>query len=668
MVEAESSTVFNCSQKEDATTLLTEKKDDVDSLTQLVAATTIAPPPRLRKSNTDPSKAKKPLEEEGVARLKQLKEKKEDIEDIKQLLITIGFSRSMAGKYAEILVLDHQIDTQRLFHRKVGGDIAHYSSLLKLNSDGVEILEEYFQALKVPTSTLPQQTYLQGVAAVPGVQPLPAIIPCYGGNVIDWNEFDFLEIIGRGAYSVVLKALYRHYIVAVKILTVATTPEALCKLASDELMTIRNAESKILRKETVIQALGICQGVLPHALNQFYIPSGIPGYGIVLRYEAGGSLESMLYGTPSKPKKILTLQQKIRLLMEIASGLDELHSAGILHGDIKPGNVLLSEHNPPLVRLADFGQAEVREQASNVESVLCQTVSSHRKGTPVYTAPECLPSANSLTVGKISRRTDVYSFAILAWELLNKSGNRPLSQFANELALIQNVTVNGIRPALDELADEVPPSVRHMIECCWDNDRSKRLTALQCFNTLELAYNVLSQAKFDIFFSHPWKNKNILRHVKKFLNSYGYRVWYDENEMKWDLATSMIEGIESSHIVLVCLNKLYESRENCMYELSEACKRNKNIVTLVTEPDPFSWAGSSANTAYGNVKDMCELSTKMFINIGELCTRPGWPVENDPLDTPVPGDLLDDLKIKISELIRLIQGAPLCCMPSMPSV
>ena len=206
-----------------------------------------------------------------------------------------------------------------------------------------------------------------------------------------------------------------------------------------------------------------------------------------------------------------------------------------------------------------------------------------------------------------------------------------------------------------------------MIQRCWDKDRARRFTALDCYHILDQAYNTLSQAKFDIFFSHPWRNKNVLSHVKKFLNSHGYRVWYDQNNMGHNLTMSMEEGIKNSNVVLVCLNKAYEGSRNCMFELTHAYNCNQdNIVTLVTEPDPFAWAGN--NTTHGNAKDVCQLSTKMFIDIGELCVKPGWPAENDSSDTLVPDQLLDELKEKVSELIRLIQGAPLYCMPSLQSL
>jgi hypothetical protein len=137
----------------------------------------------------------------------------------------------------------------------------------------------------------------------------------------------------------------------------------------------------------------------------------------------------------------------------------------------------------------------------------------------------------------------------------------------------------------------------------------------------------------------------------------------------------MEEGIMNSKVVLVCLNQAYERSKNCMFELKHAYNIKKdNIVTLITQPDPLwnsttnspGWAGG--NTTHGNAKDMCALSTKMFVDIGELCAKPGWPGENDPDDTAVPNDLLNELRDKIADLIKLLEDAPLNCRPSMPRV
>ena len=76
--------------------------------------------------------------------LRLVNDNREDIDDIKSLLCQIGFSRIKSQKYAEVLVLKHKVDSVRQFQRRVGSDIAGYSATLQLDTDGVELLEEYF--------------------------------------------------------------------------------------------------------------------------------------------------------------------------------------------------------------------------------------------------------------------------------------------------------------------------------------------------------------------------------------------------------------------------------------------------------------------------------------------------------------------------------------------
>ncbi len=100
---------------------------------------------------------------------------------------------------------------------------------------------------------------------------------------------------------------------------------------------------------------------------------------------AGGSLERLIYksGGPT-----ISLVEKIRLLKGIARGLAELHAVGIVHGDIKPDNILLSGDNPPQVRLADFGLSLVRTSVLDPLNASSLVQTTHARGTPVYCAPE----------------------------------------------------------------------------------------------------------------------------------------------------------------------------------------------------------------------------------------------------------------------------------------
>ena len=86
-------------------------------------------------------------------RRQQICERSEDIDDMKNFLIKIGFPRSLAGKNAEILVLDFHVASEKLFQLKKSEEISKFSAYL--DNDGVTLLNEYFKSLNLNLSTSP---------------------------------------------------------------------------------------------------------------------------------------------------------------------------------------------------------------------------------------------------------------------------------------------------------------------------------------------------------------------------------------------------------------------------------------------------------------------------------------------------------------------------------
>jgi serine/threonine-protein kinase len=102
-----------------------------------------------------------------------------------------------------------------------------------------------------------------------------------------------------------------------------------------------------------------------------------------------------------------TVREALALLRRIADGLDAIHAAGLIHGDIKPSNVLVDARGA--VKIVDVGLAPMLERMLPGQIL----------GTPAYIAPEhargvVLPPA-------LASRSDVYSFAVLAFELLARA-------------------------------------------------------------------------------------------------------------------------------------------------------------------------------------------------------------------------------------------------------
>lgn len=138
---------------------------------------------------------------------------------------------------------------------------------------------------------------------------------------------------------------------------------------------------------------------------------------LVMPLVGGGSLKGRVAG-PVPPALAISW------LSAIASALDHAHSKGILHRDVKPGNVLMDSQGRPL--LADFGLARSAEVSSGL------TATGTVLGTPLYMAPE---QAMGQT---LDGRSDQYALAVIAFELL--AGRVPFSAESPLAVLHQHVS------------------------------------------------------------------------------------------------------------------------------------------------------------------------------------------------------------------------------------
>ncbi len=73
-----------------------------------------------------------------------------------------------------------------------------------------------------------------------------------------------------------------------------------------------------------------------------------------------------------------------------------------------------------------------------------------------------------------------------------------------------------------------------MMQRCWDGDRAKRMSAVECWQLVDQELSVMQRDAFDVFFSHRWGAKAFLCHVCCLLRNAGYKVWYDQTNMEID--------------------------------------------------------------------------------------------------------------------------------------
>lgn len=175
--------------------------------------------------------------------------------------------------------------------------------------------------------------------------------------------------------------------------------------------------------------------------------------------------------TAASPPLKVSGALKRRILLEVALGLEFLHSGGILHRDVKPANVLLD--GAAHAKIADFGIATRFAMETLTADI----------GTARYMAPEVL-------WGPYDQRADIFAFGVLVWETLHEAV--AFGEMRGIAAMLN--MQKGVRPShklpedLADLADLVP-----LIEACWQQvpqERPQRMSAV--IETLEKCGAVLS--------------------------------------------------------------------------------------------------------------------------------------------------------------------------------
>jgi serine/threonine protein kinase/tetratricopeptide (TPR) repeat protein len=195
------------------------------------------------------------------------------------------------------------------------------------------------------------------------------------------GKYEITERLGMGGQAIVYKAhdpLLDRYVAIKQISShLAENPDFLERFRKEAQILARLATSQ--------PALVTIHELLQEERGLF----------IVMEYVSGNTLESMLSNKPGPidPKAVL------QILWRLAGGLHAVHSAGVIHRDIKPGNIIVGEGLK--VKIADFGVAAMSDGQTSMQL-----------GTTKYMAPE-------LYGGKtVDARADMYSLGFIAYEML----------------------------------------------------------------------------------------------------------------------------------------------------------------------------------------------------------------------------------------------------------
>ena len=244
------------------------------------------------------------------------------------------------------------------------------------------------------------------------------------------GQYHILERLGEGGMAIVYKALDTRL-----------EREVALKIIRTEKLVPATMDKTLKRFEREAKALA--------RLNHPHIVS-VTDYGeqagqpyLVMPYLPGGTLKKYLTGRP------IPWKDAARLLAPIARALDYAHQQGIVHRDVKPSNILITQSGQPM--LSDFGVAKILD----VEETLDLTGTGVGIGTPDYMAPE------QGFGHSIDARMDVYALGVVFYEMV--TGRRPY-QADTPLAIMLKKNTEPL-PRPTQFAPSLPRAVEnHLIK------------------------------------------------------------------------------------------------------------------------------------------------------------------------------------------------------------
>ena len=244
------------------------------------------------------------------------------------------------------------------------------------------------------------------------------------------GRFEILAPIGSGGMGEVYRARDRKL-----------EREVAVKILPEWMSAQEDARTRFEREARAVAALSHPNVVTLHDVGS----TGSLLYAVMELLE-GESLRDRLASGP------LPWQLAIRVAKGVADGLAAAHAKGIIHRDVKPGNIFLSRSGH--VKILDFGLARLVQAAA--ESDPSMTATNAVLGTTGYMSPE------QASGHRLDGRSDLFSLGCVLYEML--TGTRP---FQGETVVARMMaTVRDEPPTLAELGIQVPPEVERILASC----------------------------------------------------------------------------------------------------------------------------------------------------------------------------------------------------------
>ena len=287
----------------------------------------------------------------------------------------------------------------------------------------------------------------------------------------DFGDYELLEEIGRGGQGVVYRAHQKslNRTVALKVIGLGPwATEAHLKRFRREAQAAANLDHPFI---VPIHEIGEREGCCYFSMN----------------FIDGGQLDQVVRRTP------MSIRRAAELIAKLARTVHYAHEHGILHRDIKPGNILLDANGEP--HLTDFGLARLVETESTVTHTL------EVMGTPSYMAPEQAAGEHQ----KLTKVTDVYGLGAVLYQLL--TGHPPFTG-ATTFATVRLVL--DTEPRLPRLLNpKVDRDLSTICLKCLEKDPKRRYSS-----ALALAEDLEHWLKHEPILA---KRSGFFRHTRKWV-------------------------------------------------------------------------------------------------------------------------------------------------------
>jgi Protein kinase domain len=193
---------------------------------------------------------------------------------------------------------------------------------------------------------------------------------------------------------------------------------------------------------------------------------------IVMELLAGKTLRELVDGAP------LPIGGVVNLVLEVLSALGATHAAGIVHRDIKPDNIFVTEKGR--TKVLDFGIAKLTGA-----NAVARTETGVLLGTPEYMAPE------QITEGTVDVRTDLYALGVVLFEAL--TGKRPFDAKSDFELMRAHVSTRA--PAPSSLRADLPPAFDDIVRIALAKDPRDRFATTNAMATA--LHHVASELTLD---------------------------------------------------------------------------------------------------------------------------------------------------------------------------